>query len=117
MTRERYAECRAVLFERSGPSTELQSFEVVDVTDDAVPIAGIPEQSSKAVTAQITIGVNGDSRASLDTMHAVHVDGPLDLGVPGGRLSRVRLRLEPRPEQRASATRSSDAWRGFSRRR
>ena len=47
VTRERYAECRAVLFERSGPSTELQSFEVVDVTDDSTPIAGIPDESSR----------------------------------------------------------------------
>ena len=84
VTRERYAECRAVLFERSGPSTELQSFEVMDVTDDAVPIAGIPEQSSKAVTAQIMIGVNGDSRASLDTMHAVRVDGRWTWVFPAG---------------------------------
>jgi hypothetical protein len=75
VTRERYAECRAQLFERSGPATELRSFEVVDVTDDPTPIAGVPEPSSKAVTAEITIGLNGDSRTALDTLHAVHVDG------------------------------------------
>ena len=75
VTRERYAQCRAELFERSGPSMALQSYEVVDVTDDAVPIAGVPEPSSKAVTAEITIGFNGNSRVSLDTMHEVMVDG------------------------------------------
>ena len=75
MTRERYAERRAELFERSGPSTELMSFEVVEVADDTVPIAGIPEPTSKVVTAEITIGVNGDSRSALDTLHAVRVDG------------------------------------------
>ena len=75
VTRERYAECRAELFERSGPSTELRSFEVLGVTDDVAPIAGIGEPSSKAVTAEITIGVNGDSRTTLDTLHAVSVDG------------------------------------------
>jgi hypothetical protein len=75
VTRERYAQCRAELFERSGPSMVLQSFEVVDVTDGAVPIAGVPEPSSKAVTAEITIGFNGNARVSLDTMHAVMVDG------------------------------------------
>jgi len=75
VTRERYAECRAELFDRSGPSTELRSFEVLDVTDGTAPIAGIPEPTAKAVTAEITIGVNGDSRSVLDTLHAVHVDG------------------------------------------
>jgi hypothetical protein len=75
VTRERYAECRAELFERSGPSTELRSFDVLEVTDDAAAIAGIPEESSKAVTVEITIGVNGDSRSALDTLHAVLVDG------------------------------------------
>ena len=74
VTRERYAQCRAGLFERSGMPTELQSFEVVDVTDGTVQIAGVPDPASKAVTAQITIGVNGDSRASIDTLHAVRVD-------------------------------------------
>jgi len=75
VTRERYAECRAELLQRSGPSTELRSFEVLDVTDGTAPIAGVPEPSSKAVTAEITIGVNGDSRTALDTLHAVRVDG------------------------------------------
>jgi hypothetical protein len=75
VTRERYAECRAELFERSGPSTELMSFEVVDVADDTEPIAGIPEPSSKAVTAEITIGLNGASRSARETLHAVRVDG------------------------------------------
>ena len=84
MTRERYAECRAELFERSGPSTELRSFDVVEVTDDAAPIAGIPEYSSKAVTAEITIGVNGDSRSALDTLHAVRVDGRWTWVFPAG---------------------------------
>jgi hypothetical protein len=75
VTRERYAECRAELFERSSPATELRSFEVLDVTDDVAPIAGVAESSSKAVTAEITIGVNGDSGTALDTLHAVSVDG------------------------------------------
>src|SRR5262245_23085953 len=84
VTRERYAEYRAELFERSGPSTELQSFEVLDVADDSEPIAGIAETSSKAVTAEITIGVNGDSRTALDTLHAVHVDGRWTWVFPAG---------------------------------
>jgi hypothetical protein len=75
VTRERYAECRAELFERSGPTTELRSFEVLEVADDAGPIAGIDEPGAKAVTAEITIGVNGNSRSVLDTLHAVDVDG------------------------------------------
>ena len=75
VTRERYAECRAELFERSGPTTELRSFEVIEVADDTAPIPGIDEPSSTAVTAEITIGVNGDSRSALDTLHAVPVDG------------------------------------------
>jgi hypothetical protein len=75
VTRERYAECRAELFRRSSPATELRSFEVLGVTEDGAPIAGIAEPSSKAVTAEITIGINGDSRTALDTLHAVHVDG------------------------------------------
>ena len=84
VTRERYAECRAELFERSGPSTELRSFEVLDVTDGTEPIAGISEPSSKAVTAEITIGVNGDSRSALDTLHAVQVDGRWTWVFPAG---------------------------------
>ena len=84
VTRERYAECRAELFERSGPSTELRSFEVLDVADDSEPIAGIAETSSKAVTAEITIGVNGDSSTALDTLHAVHVDGRWTWVFPAG---------------------------------
>ena len=84
VTRERYAECRAELFERSGPSTELRSFEVLDVADDSEPIAGIAETGSKAVTAEITIGVNGDSRTALDTLHAVHVDGRWAWVFPAG---------------------------------
>jgi hypothetical protein len=84
VSRERYAECRAELFERSGPSTELRSFEVVDVTDDTEPIAGISEPSSKAVMAEITIGVNGDSRSTLDTLHAVRVDGRWAWVFPAG---------------------------------
>src|SRR5262245_39326465 len=84
VTRERYAEYRAELFERSGPSTELRSFEVLDVADDSEPIAGIAETSSKAVTAEITIGVNGDSRTALDTLHAVHVDGRWTWVFPAG---------------------------------
>ena len=75
VTRERYAECRAELFARSGPSTELRSFDVLQVVDDEEPIAGIPEPSSKAVTAEITIVVDGDARSTLDTLHAVLVDG------------------------------------------
>jgi hypothetical protein len=84
VTRERYAECRAELFERSGPSTELMSFEVVEVADDTVPIAGIPEERSKAVTAEITIGLNGDSRSALDTLHALRVDGRWTWVFPAG---------------------------------
>lgn len=74
VSRERYAQCRSERFERAAAPTELEAFEVLEVADDEVEIAGIPEQSSKAVTAQIAIGVNGRSRSGVETLHAIRVD-------------------------------------------
>ena len=77
VTRERYEQCRAELFERSPAPTELVAFDVLEVADEAIAVAGLSEhkQSSAAVTAHIAIGVNGNSRSNIDTLHALRVDG------------------------------------------
>lgn len=75
VSRDRYAQCRAERFERTGPPTELESFDVLEVTDESIAVAGLPEQISKAVTAHIAMGVNGNSRSGVETLHALHVDG------------------------------------------
>ena len=75
VTRERYARCRAERFEQSGPATELEAFDVLEVADEPIAVAGLPEQGSKAVTAYIAIGVNGRSQSGVDTLHALPVDG------------------------------------------
>jgi hypothetical protein len=84
VSRERYARCRAELFARIGPGTELQVFDVLQVADDPAEIAGIAEPGSKAITAHIELGLNGNSKAAVDTMHAVAVDGRWAWVFPAG---------------------------------
>ena len=48
VSRVRYAECRSRLFERAGATGTFASFDVLDVYDEPVESAAIPESTSKA---------------------------------------------------------------------
>jgi hypothetical protein len=73
VSRERYAECRARLFQRAGVSGTFASFEVLDVYDEPVGSPEIPQTTSTAVRVRFTIRAGRSTETVEDTLHAIWI--------------------------------------------
>ena len=71
--RERYAECRARLFDRAGVSGEFESFDVLEVYDEQIQNPEIPESASKAVKVRFRIRAGRGTETVEDTLHAIWI--------------------------------------------
>lgn len=74
VSRERYEDCRSERFDRFGSvSGELVSFDVVEVYDDPIDAAEIPEKQSTVVTMEFTVRAGDERQTFTDTAHAIEV--------------------------------------------
>jgi hypothetical protein len=74
VARERYSRCRAELYDRTGVSAELASFDVLEVEDKPIHHPEIPQTTAKAVTVEFVLRGGGRTQSVVETLHAIQVE-------------------------------------------